>query len=285
MNVKRLSREAAYEALLHSDLRNQRRFAPDQPMPTMRRLGSKLLATYNTACRRKRAFVEESKEQEERLARIAAAVRLMTADSRFRALLASEGLATMPNALAQRIQAAPHPPSVVSEKVVPSCEVCPEALNLLRDCTGSAKLFALLRLVVPARQIEIARLIISMERPRFSYVKMLVALTPRPLLAKDIDLRKQIAGISKDEMAEMELELGRLSRAYLDAVERSGVAKLELVAAGRYFDRLMDNSKAVRYLARYFPGKFEEFHMLSANRDSDSMSGNSPAANGTFNGP
>lgn len=269
MNVMRLSREAAYEALLHSERRNAGRFAPNHQGPKMRRFGPKLLKTYDAECRRKRAFIEESQELEQRLDNIAVAVRLMTRDRQFRMLLASEGLATMPIALAKRIQGSPpaqdlpQPAFVVSAPLLPTGEVCPEVLDLLEDCTGPAKLFALLRLVVPARQIEIARLMVAMERVRFNYVKMLVALTPRPLLVKDIDPRKQIAGLSEDQLVEMEPELAKLSLAFLSAVERRGPASLELVAASRYFDRLMDNSKVVRYLARNFPGHFEEFHSVS----------------------
>ncbi|BCG96886.1 plasmid partitioning protein RepB C-terminal domain-containing protein [Mesorhizobium sp. 131-2-1] len=268
MHVKRLSREDAYEALLQSEPRNERRFAPDQQGPLMRRFGPILLATFDAECRRKRAFTEESEELEQGLDRIAVAVRVMTGDRQFRALLASEDLATMPNALARRIQGsnlaqrAPQP-SVVSAPLLPAGTVCQETLKLLQYCTGPAKLFALLRLVVPIRQIEIAQLMVAMDRVRFNYVKMLVALTPRSLLAKGADPRKEIVGLSEDQMAKMENELGMLSRAFLNAVERRGPASLELVAASRYFDRLMDNPKVVRYLARNFPGHFEEFHNLA----------------------
>jgi hypothetical protein len=62
----------------------------------------------------------------------------------------------------------------------------------------------------------------------------------------------------------MEAALGKLSQAFLTAVERRGPLSLELVAANRYFDRLMDNSRVVRYLAHNFPGRFEEFHKLSS---------------------
>jgi len=84
---------------------------------------------------------------------------------------------------------------------------------------------------------------------------MLVALTPRSLLAKDVDPRKEIAGLSEDRMMEMEPELARLSLAFLSAVERRGPASLELIAASCYFDRLMDNSKVVRYLAHNFSSR------------------------------
>ncbi|MER9368173.1 hypothetical protein NKI66_19475 [Mesorhizobium sp. M0518] len=39
---------------------------------------------------------------------------------------------------------------------------------------------------------------------------------------------------------------------------------LELLAAGRFFDRLMDNSKVVRYLARNFPGHLKSSRLVDA---------------------
>ncbi|TPL94300.1 hypothetical protein FJ960_28070 [Mesorhizobium sp. B2-3-11] len=54
-------------------------------------------------------------------------------------------------------------------------------------------------------------------------------------------------------------ELGRLSHEFLGAVERRGSVSLELLATGRYFDRLMDNSKVVRYLAHNFPANLTSF--------------------------
>ncbi len=61
----------------------------------------------------------------------------------------------------------------------------------------------------------------------------------------------------------MVLDMGKLSVAVLGAAEKRGQVGLELVAASCHFDRLMDNSKVVRYLARNFPGHFEAFHNLS----------------------
>ncbi|TGV15508.1 hypothetical protein EN816_06080 [Mesorhizobium sp. M8A.F.Ca.ET.173.01.1.1] len=110
----------------------------------------------------------------------------------------------VPSALAQKIQGSrpaqrsPQPASVVSASQLRAGELCPEAIYLLQDCTGRGKLFALPRLVVPVRQIGIARLMVAMERVRFSHVKMLVALTPRSLLAKDVGPRKEIAGLCED---------------------------------------------------------------------------------------
>lgn len=268
MRSKRLSREAAYQVLLNSDRRHAGALASDRLRPKMRRSTPELLRLYDAECKRKRVFIEEVEELDERLDRITVAVRLITGDRQFRALLLSEGLATMPNTLARRISGSPpaqtstHPTSAEASPRSTG-EICPEVLGLLRDCIGPAGLFALLRLVLPVRQIEIARLMIARGPVSLNYVKMLVALTPPSLLIKDIRPQDEIASLSEDRRAEMESELARLSRAFLNALDRRGPASLELVAASRYFDRLMDNSKVVRFLARNFPGRFEDFHNLA----------------------
>jgi hypothetical protein len=202
------------------------------------------------------------------LDRIAATVHLISGDRQFRALLASEGLATMPNTLARRISGSPpaqnsSQPTSGEASPISADGICPEVLSLLRDSTGPAGLFALLRVVLPVRQVEIARLMIARGPVSVNYVKMLVALTPPSLLLKDIHPQHELASLPEDRRAEMESELAKLSRAFLNALDRRGPASLELVAACRYFDRLMDNSSVVRYLARNFPGRFEEFHSLS----------------------
>ncbi|TJV70877.1 MAG: hypothetical protein E5X76_17975 [Mesorhizobium sp.] len=236
----------------------------------MRRSIPDFLRIYEVECRRKRAYIEEVEELEGRLDRIAAAVRLITGDREFRALLAAEGLATMPNTLARRISSAPPshmmslPPVYTQANQIAAGEICREVIELMRDCTGPAGLFALLRAVLPVRQTEIVRLMIARGPVSLNYAKMLVALTRRSLLVEDIHPQPELASLSADRKAEMECELADLSRAFLTALERRGPASLELVAACRFFDRLMDNARVVRYLAGNFPGRFEEFHQLTA---------------------
>ncbi|TPL11719.1 hypothetical protein FJ938_03105 [Mesorhizobium sp. B2-4-14] len=101
-----------------------------------------------------------------------------------------------------------------------------------------------------------------MERVSFTYAKILVAFAPRALLVEGF-YPAMVANLSEDQLDAMTPELGRLSSEFLSAVERCGTVSLELLAAGRYFDRLMDNSKMVRCLAHNLPGQFEEFHSLS----------------------
>ncbi|TGQ52428.1 hypothetical protein EN836_19550 [Mesorhizobium sp. M1C.F.Ca.ET.193.01.1.1] len=193
-------------------------------------------------------------------------------DKMFQSLLVSEGLATMPKSLAQRLQgttfepeAATHasePPPGRNAGRQPVSGICPNVLDFLQDCPVRVKIFGLLRHVLPARQLEIARLMVAMERVTFTYAKILVAFTPRPLLVEGF-YPAMIANVSEDQLRAMTPELGGLSSEFLSAAERRGSVSLELLAAGRYLDRLMDNSRVVRYLAHNFPGHFEEFHNLS----------------------
>ncbi|ESY64335.1 MULTISPECIES: plasmid partitioning protein RepB C-terminal domain-containing protein [unclassified Mesorhizobium] len=153
------------------------------------------------------------------------------------------------------------PASDIGENREPVSGVCPDVFDVLRDSPVKTKIFGLLQKVLSARRLEIARLMVAMDRVRLTYARMLIALTPQALLSKDFH-PTTIANLTEGMRGAMALELGRLSPC---GSKRRGTAwpSGELVAASRYFERLMDNSKVVRYLARNFPGHFEEFHNLS----------------------
>ncbi|MGX7877395.1 plasmid partitioning protein RepB C-terminal domain-containing protein [Mesorhizobium sp. ORM6] len=267
-----MTRVAAYKAFQHNDQRHARNIAIDQPSSKVKLFAPKLLATYEVECKRKRDFIKETVEAEQRLGRMVKVLRLIMSDTKFRSLLVSERLATMPKPLAQRLQgttmehrAAAHACESLSDSSAQSVGgICPNVLNFLQDYPVKVKIFGLLRHVLPARQLEIAKLMVAMERVTFTYEKLLVAFTPRALLAEGFD-PTTVANASEDQLDAMTPELGRLSSEFLSAVERRGSVSLELLAAGRYFDRLMNNSGVVRYLARNFPGNFEEFHNLSVS--------------------
>ncbi|RUV32943.1 plasmid partitioning protein RepB C-terminal domain-containing protein [Mesorhizobium sp. M7A.F.Ca.MR.148.00.0.0] len=267
-----MTSEAAYNALQNSDQRHARSIAADQPGSREKLFAPKLIATYEAECARKRNFIRETVETEQRLSSLVEALRLILSDKRFHSLLVSEGLATIPKLLAKRLQGAKYEPGAAAHASKPFpgknagrhsvSGICPDVLDFLQDYPVKVKIFGLLRHVIPVRQLEIARLMVAMERVTFTYAKILVAFTPRSLLAEGFD-PAMIANVSEDQLGAMTPELGELSSEFLSAVERRGSVSLELLAAGRFFDRLMDNSRVVRYLAHTFPGNFEEFHELS----------------------
>ncbi|BAB54764.1 msr9757 (plasmid) [Mesorhizobium japonicum MAFF 303099] len=219
-----------------------------------------------------RDFITGAEESERCLDRMVAALHLMMSDRQFCALMVSEGLETMPRLLAHRLPGAPPEPHVfcppgkplsdTGENREPIGGICPGVLDVLRDAPVKTKIFGLLQKVLPARQVEIARLMVAMDQVRLTYARMLVALTPQALLVKDFH-PSTIANLTEGHRGAMVLEVGKLSLAVLGAMEQRGQVGLELVAASRFFARLMDNSRVVRYLARNYPGHFEEFHNLS----------------------
>jgi hypothetical protein len=270
MRLRHKSRDAAYHILRNSHDRHARNIAADQPGSKVKLYAPELLATYKAECKRKRDFIKQAAKTERRLGHLVEALRLIMSDKRFQALLASEGLATMPRLLALRLQAQSSQTEPVEpdsgcpsgRKEGPVGGICPDVVDLFQDCPVKAKIFGLLRYARPARQLEIARLMIAMERVTFTYAKLLIALTPKAMLNDGFNTTK-IANLTEDQYCMMEPEISALSAKFLSTLKRSGFATLELVAASAYFNRLMDNSRIVRYLAHNFPGRFQEFHELS----------------------
>jgi hypothetical protein len=270
--LKRLTKEAAYRALENSGNRHARNIAAGQLGSKAKLFAPDFLAIYEAETKHMHDFITEAETAERRLDRIVGAIHMMMRDKQFRVLLVSEGLETIPRLLVHRLQGATREPQVfcppgkplsdTGENREPVSGICPDVLDVLRDSPVKTKIFGLLQKVLPARQLEIARLMVAMDRVRLTYARMLIALTPQALLSKDFH-PTTIASLTEGMRSAMALELGRLSLAALSAVEQRGQVGLELVAASRYFDRLMDNSRVVRYLARNFPGHFEEFHNLS----------------------
>lgn len=265
---RRLTREAAYKALHGSAQRHAREIAADQPGSKEKLYAPKLFPAYKAACGRKRDFIRKTEGAERCLARLAIALRVIMNDKEFLSLLISEGLATVPNCLVQRLHDDSKLETATAQHagISPACAgrqpvsgICPEVLSFLQDCFVKVKIFGLLRHVLPARQMEIARLMVGMERVTFTYVKLLVALSPQAMLVEGFDPSK-VANLTEDQYRAMEPVISTLSAAFLSALERRGSANLELFAARAYFNRLMDNSRVVRYLAHNFPNHFEEFH-------------------------
>ncbi|TIN15590.1 MAG: hypothetical protein E5Y31_31105, partial [Mesorhizobium sp.] len=267
-----MNRETAHKVLRDSDHRHSRNIAADQPGSKEKLYAPKFLATYEAECRRKRDFIRKTAEIEQRLERLVEALRLIISDKPFHSVLLSEGLSTIPKLLAQRLQGKGAEPGATApngdsspgrnETRQRADGICADVLDHLHDCPVKVKIFGLLRHVLPARQLEIARLMVAMDRVTFTYVKMLVALTPPGMLVDDFH-PTMIATLTQDQYRVMEPEISALSAAFLSAFERGGLASLDLGAGSAYFNRLMDNSRVVRYLAHTFPGNFEEFHELS----------------------
>ncbi|TPI35858.1 hypothetical protein FJ414_17560 [Mesorhizobium sp. B3-1-6] len=265
MTVRRiaLSLEAADHILQNSRTRHaallEKMYEPSRLFT-----GPWLCRTYKAECERTLKMTAEAKTPQHRLETIAGALRDPLKQEQFRRLLSAEGLAFVPKALAERVSAqqpAQSPcPSLEPKPLING--ISPEVLDLLQDWYVPPQVFASLRKMVPERQLKAAKLMIALRRANFHYAQLLSTLTPVSQLADPSRPRKKFAGVTADQLAAMEAEFGPLNEEFLYCASFRGVWGLELMAARSYLDRLMENARAVRYLAQNFPEQLATFQAI-----------------------
>ncbi len=136
--------------------------------------------------------------------------------------------------------------------------ICPEAAELLRDQTFSPNLGAVLRKMKPTRQIECVELMVSANNITVAYAQALVAATSSNFLVGETKPRK-MAGVTADQMAKMEREMGNLHEQFKLAEQSYGQDILNLVLAKGYLTKLMTNDAILRHLTKKYPDVLNEF--------------------------
>ena len=139
--------------------------------------------------------------------------------------------------------------------------ICPEAAELLRDQTFSANLGAVLRKMKPTRQVECVELMVSANNITIAYAEALVAATPSNMIVGETKTRK-MTGVSADQMAKMEREMGNLQEQFKLAEQSYGQDILNLVLAKGYLGKLMANEAVMRYLTKKHPEVLNEFDSI-----------------------
>lgn len=139
--------------------------------------------------------------------------------------------------------------------------ICPEAAELLRDQTFSANLGAVLRKLKPTRQVECVELMVSANNITVAYAQALVAATPSNLLVGETKPKK-MTGVSADQMAKMEREMGNLHEQFKLAEQTYGQDILNLVLTKGYLAKLMANEAILRHLTRNHPDVLNEFDSI-----------------------
>ena len=129
--------------------------------------------------------------------------------------------------------------------------ICAEAVELLKEKHLTLHTFSELRKLGPIRQIEAAELMIAMNNFSNSYVRSLVAATPRNQLAVGFTPRPH-KGLSDEQLALMERESASLAREFKVAEQTYGTDHLDLVLATGYVSKLLRNGRIVGYLAKNF---------------------------------
>lgn len=140
--------------------------------------------------------------------------------------------------------------------------VCPEAIAILSEKHIAAKVFAVLRCMRPLRQIEVAELMVAMNRYTEGYVRALLAATPRSLVAIETKPRNE-KGLTDEQKALMERESAQLDREVKLARKAYGADHLLLVVARGYLIRLLENERVFRYLGQHRPEFLAEFRRIA----------------------
>ena len=140
--------------------------------------------------------------------------------------------------------------------------VCPEAAELLRDQNFSADLGAVLRKLKPMRQVECVELMVSANNITVAYAQALLAATPGNMLVDEVKPKK-LTGISADQMAKMEREMGNLQEQFKLAEQSYGQDILNLVLAKGFLAKLMTNEAILRYLTKKHPDVLNEFDRIA----------------------
>ena len=139
--------------------------------------------------------------------------------------------------------------------------ICPEAVEMLKDLHFAANLGSVLRKMKPTRQVECIELMLTANNMTVAYAEALLAATPSPLLVGETKPRK-LRGVTADQMAKMEREMGNL-QGQLKLVEKSyGQDVLLLVLARGYLAKLIDNKAVFRFLSQRQPDVLAEFENI-----------------------
>lgn len=139
--------------------------------------------------------------------------------------------------------------------------ICPEAAELLRDQNFSPNLGAVLRKLKPTRQVECVELMVSANNITVAYAQALLAATPNNMLVGEVKPKK-VPGVSADQMAKMEREMGSLQEQFKLAEQCYGQDILNLVLAKGYLAKLMANEAVLRHLTKKHPEVLHEFDSI-----------------------
>lgn len=139
--------------------------------------------------------------------------------------------------------------------------VCVEAAELLKDQHFAAGMGGVLRKMKPTRQIEVVELMLATNNITVAYAQALVAATPPQLLVGDSKPRK-VGGVTPEQMAKMEKEMGNLHGQFKLVEQSYGNDVLNLTLVKGYLAKLLDNRAVVRFLSQRVPDVLAEFENI-----------------------
>lgn len=155
--------------------------------------------------------------------------------------------------------------------------ICPEAAELLKAKHCSITCFRSLRKMKPLRQIQAAELMIAANNYTIAYVDAILAATDAEDLV-DPASHKAPSGVTGEQAARMKAEMASLQKNIKLIEATLGPDHLRLVVVGRYVERLLGNTRLVRYLERNHSGILGEFRQIVAGLSWPEPSSQGPEA-------
>jgi ParB-like chromosome segregation protein Spo0J len=141
--------------------------------------------------------------------------------------------------------------------------ICEEAAEILKDKHVPMMAFPELKRLKPARQVEAARLMVTMNTYTLAYAKSLVAATPEAQLADRGRKRRGRPPLTDEQVQLMRRESESLDRE-IKAIERSyGADNLALVVGAGFVGRLLSSAPVVRHLAQHHAEILSEFQKIA----------------------
>jgi len=145
-------------------------------------------------------------------------------------------------------------------------DICPEAVELLRNRRVSAGALCEIKRVKPMRQIEMAELLVASNNYTAVYAKCLVAASP-PDQVLETDRPKPSRGMDPADVARLQSEMQNLEREFALVQEEYGQNMLTLVVVVGYVRGLLDNAAVVRFLSQAEPAMLTEFQRIVDTAD------------------
>lgn len=148
--------------------------------------------------------------------------------------------------------------------------ICPEAVETLRDRRVTPKAFSLLRKMKPARQIEVADLMVAAKSYTERFVRALYVGTRAELLvAEQAERQDSLKRVDAGKKAILEMETDALLKEFKTVEQSYGKNVIALTVCSRYLEKMVQNGRVQRYLAKKWPVLLDQIQQVAAECEAD----------------
>lgn len=145
-------------------------------------------------------------------------------------------------------------------------DICPEAVELLRNRKASAGAIRWMKRVKPMRQIEMAEVMVASKNFTAAYARCLVVASS-PDQRLEPSQQTAPAGMEGHDIARLQKEIKSMEHEFKLVQEEYGQNMLNLVVVVGYLRSLLDNAAVVRFLSQAESTILAEFHKIMEQAD------------------